>query len=230
MQVSFVHVRDGVQRHGMRDFAAVAVSDLVPVRVPPNSHYQSARPTWYCFEGEFVSTRSRMAEAQLRDLHFQGIEAVVAEPFVLHRNERTRKGRTPDFLVVWPDGGSAVVDVVSSRRARQRAVQEHIELMRRACEETGWDYLVLGEPDVVRNRNLKWLADYRAVDFFDEDIAELLLAAATNPSPLFEVAGDDSTHWCTLPVLFHLLWQRMLHTDLARPLNERSVVCREPVG
>jgi hypothetical protein len=227
-RVSFVHAQDGPQeRWPPSAFVELPLDELRPVRQPPNTHYQPFRPTlfWFSTADKQVTTRSRMAESALRELDFdRDVVDVLAEPFVLHANERTLKGRTPDFLAVLRGGRRTVVDVVSERRLQQKTARLHVARMRDFCESCRWSYRLFNEPEPVRLKSLRWLADYRAHEMYNDDIAHRLIEAARQRLPLTDLACAAGEPWETLPVLFHLLWRRDLAVELDRPMSGTTIV------
>ena len=125
------------------------------------------------------------------------------------------------------DGGVLVLD---SRPLEllEPADREAFEATERACELAGWRYAVWGRMDGVVVANQRWLAGYRHPRCFNAEIAERLLEVFARPRPLIdgaELAGDPLA---TLPVLFHLMWLRLLTADLSVVLSHRSVVRATP--
>lgn len=224
-----MHHRQRAQRWPLSAFADVPLVELVAVRAPSNTHHQPQRPSWYWMAStdEHVSTRTRIAEAHLRELDFDpAIIAIRAEPFVLHANERTLKGQTPDFLALRRDGSRLVIDIVTPRRAVHQTVRQYLALMTHACQRLGWEHRVLAMPDPVRRSNLAWLAGFRRPATDEPQVAEALLAAAAEPVALSALATAVGAAWQTRPVLFHLLWTGDLVCDLAKPLNDDRLVRR----
>ncbi|HEU5268959.1 MAG TPA: transposase, partial [Jatrophihabitans sp.] len=78
------------------------------------------------------------------------------------------------------------------------------------------------EPALVEN--VRWLAGYRHPRFGQAPIAAELLTVFADRRPLLDGVERVGQPLVVLPVLFHLLWQDQLRTDLSRPLAETSPV------
>ena len=98
------------------------------------------------------------------------------------------------------------------------------EATRDACAVIGWSYEVVGTPGEVLLGNLRWLAGYRHPRHHVPELARHLRAIFHKPRPLLSgvTALGDAIE--LLPVLYHLLWRRDLHTDLTVPLHEHAMV------
>ncbi|MEU4806930.1 TnsA-like heteromeric transposase endonuclease subunit [Actinosynnema sp. NPDC023587] len=101
---------------------------------------------------------------------------------------------------------------------------------RKACEALGWDYDVVGSPPRTLLANVRWLAGYRHHRHCLDDVAAALRAAFTAPAGLLDGVEEIGDPIAVLPVLFHLLWRRELHTDLDQPLHPEAVATAEAVG
>jgi hypothetical protein len=122
------------------------------------------------------------------------------------------------------DGIGVVIDCRPAERvdAQTEAV---FAVTRVACDQAGWVYRIAGAIDAVRAWNLRWLAGYRHPRHAGSGaLAARVGSAFEVPAPLFTQAAVVGEPMMVLPVVFHLLWQRILRTDLSSPLNDRSVV------
>ncbi|WP_327344961.1 TnsA-like heteromeric transposase endonuclease subunit [Streptomyces europaeiscabiei] len=78
----------------------------------------------------------------------------------------------------------------------------------------GWDFVRVGTPDAVLMANVRWLAGYRHPRAHRPEIAARLVEVFADGGGLMagaQVVGDQIA---VLPVLFHLLWRRVLAVDL----------------
>jgi hypothetical protein len=78
--------------------------------------------------------------------------------------------------------------------------------------------------------NVRWLAGYRHPRHHLPDVAADLRAVFAAPAGLLDGAEQVGDPIAVLPVLFHLLWRRELHTDLNRPLHPDVVVTAEAMS
>lgn len=116
-----------------------------------------------------------------------------------------------------------MLDVRPADRIKPRD-QVAFDATREACEALGWHYEVAGTPPASLLANVRWLAGYRHPRHHLPDIAAALRAAFAAPAGLLDGAETVGDPIAVLPVLFHLLWRRDLHTDLDRPLYPEVVV------
>ncbi len=93
-----------------------------------------------------------------------------------------------------------------------------------ACEAAGWEYRRSGDLDPVLAANVRWLSRYRHSRCLVPSVASVLLEAFAGGRGLFEGAEMAGDRLRTLPVLFHLMWQRQLTADLSAPLGRATVV------
>ena len=82
-----------------------------------------------------------------------------------------------------------------------------------------------GAIDPVLLAYVKWLAGYRHPRYRQDLVAERLKAVFAEPALLFAGAERAGDRLAVLPVLYHLLWRRVLETGLAAGvLGPRSEV------
>ena len=131
----------------------------------------------------------------------------------------------PDFFVRRTDGSAVVVDCRPAER-RPAGDLAKFEATRRACGLVGWEYRLVGAPDPIVTANLRWLAGYRHPRHGSPELMAALRAAFAAPTLLMAGAEAVGDPIAVLPVLFHLLWQHELVTDLSVPLHPCAAVTR----
>ncbi|MGH3722062.1 MAG: TnsA-like heteromeric transposase endonuclease subunit [Pseudonocardiaceae bacterium] len=221
---------DGAERRSPWGWLPEVLGELGrPVRSFPSYRGQRNFPGWYwsATEGRRIGFESWVERDHLVALDFDPtVVRIVSQPFWLvwpgGRGGRPRR-HAPDFLVGLEGGGVLVLD---SRpwELIEPVDREAFTAIDRACGLLGWRYAVWDRLDGVVVANQRWLAGYRHPRCFDERVASRLLEAFTRPRPLMdgaELAGDPLG---TLPVLYHLLWKRLLLADLALVLSHRTIV------
>ena len=138
-----------------------------------------------------------------------------SQPFWLHwAGEGRNRRHAPDFFVRRSDGGGVVVDVRPDPLVDDAAA-EVFAVTARACAEAGWEFRRTGGPPVVPAANVRWLAGYRHPRCLRPEIAEALLTVFGEPAPLLAGAEAAGDRIAVLPVLYHLMWRRLLTADLA---------------
>ncbi|WP_018803191.1 TnsA-like heteromeric transposase endonuclease subunit [Salinispora arenicola] len=220
---------DGVERQVPWAWMPEVVDELErPVRSFPSYRGQRNFPGWYwsATVGRLVGYESWVERDHLVALDFDpSVVAMVSQPFwLLWTGDKGRQRRhAPDFLVRTVDGGVLVLD---SRPLELIEQDDRLvfDISDRACALLGWRYAVWDRLDGVLVANQHWLAGYRHPRCFDAEVAGQLMRAFQRPRRLMdgaELAGDPLR---TLPVLFHLLWKRLLLADLALTLSDRTLV------
>ncbi len=189
------------------------------------------RDYWAATTGGQVSCESQLERhhAMLLDFDPQ-VTGLTCQPFRLFwPGRRGRRGHVPDFFARLADGGGLVVDVRPDDRIEPEDA-EAFAATARACELAGWSFRRVGAIDPVLLANVRWLAGYRHPRYHLEPVATRLLAAFAEPTALFAGAERVGDHLAVLPVLYHLLWRRLLDVELGlAPLGPHSAV-RAPRG
>jgi hypothetical protein len=183
---------------------------------------------WSATDAGHVGYESWLERDHVMALDFDpSVVGIASQPFWLSWTtaEGRRISHAPDYFARWADGSAVVVDCrpVERRPARDLA---KFDATRQACALVGWEYRLVGAPDLITTANLRWLAGYRHPRHDLPGLAAALRVAFCGPAPLLagaEVVGDPIA---VLPVLFHLLWRHDLVADLwcrcthARPLPQ----------
>jgi hypothetical protein len=148
-----------------------------------------------------------------------------SQPFWLCWPDGARQRRhAPDFFARLCDGTGVVVDARADDRIGDRDAQA-FAATERACREVGWQYRRTGGPDGVLAANVRWLAGYRHRRCWRPEVVNRLVEVFAEPVGLFTGAATVGDRLVVLPVLFHLMWRRLLVADLAgAPLSPHSVV------
>ena len=152
---------------------------------------------------------------------------IASQPFWLSWTGPDGKdvAHAPDFFARRTDGSAVVVDCRPAERRPARDLAK-FEATRRACGLVGWEYRLAGAPDPIVTANLRWLAGYRHPRHGLPELTAALRAAFAAPTLLMAVAEAVGDPIAVLPVLFHLLWQHELVTDLSVPLDPCAALTR----
>ncbi|MGW7027117.1 TnsA-like heteromeric transposase endonuclease subunit [Streptomyces xanthophaeus] len=225
-------VEGGVEvRRPLRDAVGIAFEDVPPVRDFPSYRGQRHFPGlyWSAATGRHVGFESWLERdhAMLLDFDRQ-VVGFASQPFWLFwRDEATRRGRShaPDYFARAVDGRALVVDCRPVDRVDERSAAA-FAVTRQVCEAVGWAYRLVGELDPVRVANLRWLAGYRHPRHAATGRVAAVRAAFAVPAPLMAQAATVGDPIEVLPVVFHLLWSRVLGADLSRPLGDFTLVER----
>lgn len=153
------------------------------------------------------------------------VTAVASQPFWLRWRDADDGAwsHVPDYFARRRDGSAVVIDVRPDDRIPERDA-EKFAVTAAACEAAGWDYRRSGDLDPVLTENVRWLSRYRHPRFGAPEVAAVLLEAFAGGRALFEGAELAGDRLRTLPVLYHLIWQRELAADLSAPLGTATAV------
>jgi hypothetical protein len=91
------------------------------------------------------------------------VVGIASPPFWLFWDDKAsgrRRSHAPDYFERPADGRGLVVDCRPTERIKPRDAVAFAET-RRACELVGWEYRLVGAPEPVAVRNVRWLAGYR---------------------------------------------------------------------
>lgn len=222
----------GVRREGVTvsDAHSLDFIGFESVRRIPSYRGQVGLPGLYWFAAldRLIPYESRLEMLNLMLLDFE-VECVdvLSQPMVLHfsLDDGSTPWHVPDFLVSMPSGRILLVDVKPRHQVEKPKHQATFSLTQEWCDRLGWDYRVLSEPDEVYMRNLRWLSGFRRrpVDFgaFADDLLEAVGGGARRIGALL-VSFDAPV--LVRPVLFHLLWRRLLTFEMHSALEDSTMV------
>ncbi|MEI5008155.1 TnsA-like heteromeric transposase endonuclease subunit [Streptomyces sp. PmtA] len=160
------------------------------------------------------------------------VTGMSSQPFRLSwaGTDGRRLRHTPDFFVRRADGTGPVVDVRPDERiAPDDAAKFTVPAA--ACRSVGWDFVRVGTPEPVLMANVRWLAGYRHPAGAPPG-GRRLPGGGAGGGGLLAGALRVGDQIAVLPVLFHLLWLRVLAVDLEAGLlsadtHVRLAVVRE---
>ena len=221
----------------LREVGELPFQTFLPVRKPSSYRDQPhlSGGYWFSTTGTLVPAESGLRRVALMLLDFDpSVVAVSAQPFVLIPDAQRRGCRArilpqvPDFFARLACGSGRVVDVIGKPEdARRPGKQTAFDVMREACREVGWEYIVMTKPEQLFLRNLRWLAGFRRIpgDPRSAEYAEAMIdACACEPRLFRELTEVTSQPVMARPILFHLLWRRVLTVALKHPLTDRTPV------
>jgi len=180
---------------------------------------------WFSTTGEHVGFESWLERDHVMLLDFDAsVTRVASQPFWLRWTQDGKKrSHVPDYFVKLADGTGLVMDCRPADRIPSRDAQA-FAVARRACDEVGWRYRLVHDPDPVYAANVRWLAGYRHPRHRHDEVAEAVLDAFSEPRSLFSGARACGETMASLPVIYHLLWCGELTTDLTVVLSPQAVV------
>jgi hypothetical protein len=148
-----------------------------------------------------------------------------SQPFWLRwRDGKRARRHAPDFFARRADGAGIVIDVRPDGLVDEAAA-ESFAATGRACAEAGWEFRRTGGPPPVLAANVRWLAGYRHPRCLRPAVAETLAGVLREPVPLLAAAEAAGDPVAVLPVLYHLMWRKVIAADLtAEPLGPRTVI------
>ena len=226
--LEYVHDDGGLRRVPLAECVAGRFEDVLPVRsfhwARGAAHFPGS--WWSSTMGDHVGFESWLERDHVMLMDFDpDVTGIASQPFWLHwQDEEGRPRRhAPDFFARRAGGGGVVIDVRPDDRipARDAGVFRMTAL---ACAQAGWELRRAGAIDPVLRANVRWLSRYRHRRCLVPEVAGVLLAAFAGGRGLFEGAEMAGDRLRTLPVLFHLMWQRQLRAVLSGRLGRASVV------
>jgi hypothetical protein len=220
------------QRTGLAGAAKVAFEDVLPVRSYPSFRRQRNSPGlwWSATSGRHVAYESWLERDEAILLDFDpSVVGFAAQPFWLFWRDQGRvRAHVPDWFARLDNGTGVVIDCRSAEHLRPDDAAA-FNATAEACAKINWSYRLVRGHDVVLVRNLRWLAGYRHPRHRDVATAAAIVGVFQEPCGL--LAGTDAVgdSIAVLPVVYHLLWNGILATDLAVPLTDAAVVSARTV-
>lgn len=185
---------------------------------------------WLAAAGRHVGYESWLERDHVMLLDFDpAVTAVGSQPFWLHWKDGGRSRRhAPDFFARLADGTGVVIDVRADDQIEPQDA-EVFDATARACAAAGWQFRRVGVVDPVLAANVRWLSRYRHPRCAGRpEVGDALRQAFAVPACLAAGAAGAGDNLAVLPVLFHLMWRRVLAADLCSgPLSLSSLVWLE---
>ncbi len=230
VEVDWVTADGERQRLAFDAAGGVGFEGGLPVRrFTPRKGQRHLGGRWWCATtGGHVGFESWLERDHVMLLDFDPqVVGIAAQPFWLSwPNEAgVRTSHAPDFFARRADGSALVIDCRPLERRRAQDMAK-FAATGQVCDRLGWEYRLVAGLDPVLLGNLRWLSGYRHPRHDVPAVAASLLQAFATPLPLLAGAQTVGDSIAVLPVLFHLLWQQRLTTDLSVPLGEATQLVR----
>lgn len=177
-----------------------------------------------------VGYESRLELANLILMDFDSdVQSIASQPFLLEGWDGKRVRRhVPDYLLRLQDGGIRVIDVKPAHRLDVPKVRDSLGWTRRLMAVPGWEYKICSEPDPTLSMNVRFLSGFRWNDRFEETETEGVRRVVNEPMTFASAVRHASraldNHARARAVVLHLLWRRLLTSDLTRTLDNDSEV------
>lgn len=231
MQIAVTFLDDQGKHHDEVPINDVARHDFVgyrSIRSIPAHKGQRHLPGFYWFSSidRLVPYESRLEMFTLMTFDFEGdVIDVLAQPLLFCFVQEETYRHIPDFLMWRECGGVTLVDVKPGEQVGKDRNRRAFESTEIACQHLGWAFDVRTEPDEIFLANLKWLAGYRRrPPRFKVEAARILEICAEQATSIGDLLARSNLPILTRPVVFHLLWKRVLKTDMSTLLNEQSLI------
>lgn len=240
-ELRYKAVDESVRSRSLDTASRIKFEESLPFRKFPAHRKQKNMPGYYwcATTNRHIPYESLLEMNVLVMLDFDPkVSDVFAQPFELTFRDSDGSSKkslrhVPDFLVRKSSGRDRVIDVKPVRRADKPKTQKVFDLTRKACEEAGWGYEVMSEPDPAVFANVEWLSGFRRPPAILDKARNSMLEYASDPlgTPFGELVGRLAAD-CPKgypealyrPVVYHLLWERVLTADLSVPLSDTTTV------
>lgn len=229
IEVSWRDAQGGRHRTPIEHAISVPFERALPtrrIRVPHTTQRNVPRYHHFSLTKQLIVCESYLESCVLLTYEFNpGVVSASGQPLGLHG--RAADGRAlyhvPDFFIRLRDGRALLVDVTPTSRLDSSPTRRaNFELARTACERADWGYRLETEPDPVFITNLRALPRIEPLGF--EALAPLILERCCTPTPIGDLQTIGPTPALVRPSVLHLLWRRLLVTDLTAPLTEATLV------
>jgi hypothetical protein len=239
--MQFRDIRSGRQRRCRitGDLSGLPFEKAHPVRKFPayrgkRSHEGSY---WFAASGSHVRFESYFESIALMLLDFShSAAAVSSNPFWLLWPRGSQPPRhVPDFFARLNDGSILVVDVHPADRMSPSVAVQH-ERTRAICSDLGWRYCEVTAISSTLQHDVAILracahSRFAPTPVVRDTILGLADEAKHDAITVGQVvtrtvANTGAQRVAVLSSVYHLMWQRCVHADLARPLTLDSQVWR----
>lgn len=223
-----------VERRELALLATYEPGDLLQVREPGAYKEQLHIPGffWMSRLRRLVWYESRLEMVTLKMLDFDPLLVdVLPQPFTLHYRVDGKPYRhTPDYLVWRSDEPRRhVVNVKPRKSVDKPRNQRAFTACARACSDLKWSYTTQSEPPIVFLANLNWLAGYRRRPPGFATLSERMVECAASRPTVADLVAQSGEHpSLARPVLFYLIWSRVLEINMHEILADSSQVGLTP--
>ena len=233
-EVEFAGSAGGCCRGPLGELWSTPFERVAPVRSFPSFRGQVSCPGFYyaATMDAHVGFESWLERDVAMMLDFDpAVVMFSSQPFwLIWEQDGEQRRHVPDYFARLADGTGVVVDVRPDDRIERRDA-EAFAATGRACREAGWLFRRTAGPGAVLAANVRWLAGYRHRRCYRGEVAGLLAGVFAEPKPLMAGAREAGDPLGVLPVLYHLLWTRVLSADVtAGLLGPGSVVSVKQEG
>jgi hypothetical protein len=222
----------GEQTYLLEDAAALPLLDAEPIRRVRNYHgaRHSGGLYWSSTTGTHIPHESVLELQSLILLDYdRNITKISGQPLRFELRLRSSVVRhVPDFLVE-RNGQLEVIDVKRAEDAAGTEQAERLAATRAACASLGWGYRVMCEPEPLFFSNVQWLSAFRR-PLHEPEGGAAVLALCMEPTVFSELEAQLGDGLRFRPVVFHLLWQHQLRSDLHSQCLSRDAVIERSLG
>ncbi len=157
------------------------------------------------------------------------VVAVAGQPFRLRFGQKDAPySHVPDVFARYADGSAVVLDVKGALATSTEKNRKVFGRTAEALAELGMGYRIATEPDPVLMSNVRWLAGYRRPQHLTDEVRLHIADAAetgTVKAVTTRAARSAGLPEAVIrPVLFHLMWHRLLVADLGRLIDNDTVL------
>ncbi|GAA1375712.1 TnsA-like heteromeric transposase endonuclease subunit [Streptomyces beijiangensis] len=228
-------------------YDAGGLERLLPVEKAREVRFETCRPArdfptyegqdhtpgsyWAASSDTVLDYESFLEARWMKLLDFDAkIACFAAQPFVFEGVDADGPWtHYPDLFVRRSDGSVLLLDVKNPEQLDKPKVQLKARRTATACQELGWDYQMVGEPDPQLWATVEWLAGYRRPLNATAPLVDLLLFRAQHPVSIAELLSIWPEPDIERAVTYHLMWHHRLLFDLTRPLRDHTKVWAAPV-
>ena len=212
-----------------------------PVRDIPIQSRSVAGRIFSYKNNRYVSYESQLELAFIYHLEFSPeVQSYVEQPIkVYYKNEKNKRYYIPDFIVYYKDYRlkPLIVEIKYSREIQERKefIKKKVAILQKYAEENNLNFRLITEKELINNRleNYKFLYRYLPEplyisEFYSirQSIIEFMRnAIKSTPKEIIEILGNSLEEKAkVLTVLWHLLANNVLTTDLDKPLSNTSIL------
>ncbi|MCS0605701.1 TnsA-like heteromeric transposase endonuclease subunit [Streptomyces sp. LP11] len=219
----------GIQRtRPVEQMTGVALAERGEVWKPSRHPSQRSIVTWWwaATNRRHVGCRSLglLSTAMLLDFHPAVADFSAWSAQLLWREKGRERQLVPDFFARTGTGQTLVV-MCPPQTGPSTRFERQLEVVREACQHTGWQLATPRLPGTAALMNLRWVSRRRHPRYGDEEVEAALAHAFARPRPLLEgVETCGVARMLALPRLYHMLWHRRLGMDWSVPLSPQTLV------
>ena len=213
-----------ILKESLIDFKNAELANLNHFRRVWTTRNQKNTPGLFFFSTteQLVYCESYLERRILLQEDFRNVATwVVDQLFQIHFDGQKH---IPDFLIL-SKHEPKIIDVRAQVFLQTKRFVAGRIALKEALNQIGWAYEICSEPHPLFYTNLDWLSGFRRCPpDYDHFALRIIKILKPGPLPFTVLMQQVGNEMFSKPVVFHLLWKKILSVDLYSPFTSKTII------